>query len=55
MKKLGKKIIYVIDDDLLEVPFYSKSYQYFATPSIKKNIKKLIQISDMLVSPSVLL
>ncbi len=55
MKKLGKEIIYVIDDDLLEVPFYSKSYQYFTTPSIKKNITKLIQISDVLVSPSILL
>lgn len=53
MKKKGKKIVYVLDDDLLNVPFYSKSYYYFLDKEIRNNFIALLTNSDILVSPSI--
>lgn len=52
LKKSGKHIIYVLDDDLLNVPPHINCYKYYNLEFIKSNIQNIIQISDILLSPS---
>lgn len=47
-RRLGKYIIYFLDDDLLNIPRTAKSALYFDNPVIKRNIKSIMQTSDCL-------
>ena len=51
-KKAGKKLIYVLDDDLLNVPSYLSSSPYYLLPSTKKNIKAIMANCDTFLTPS---
>ena len=49
----GKKhLIYVMDDDLLNLPKYASSAKYYSVPGIHKNIEKIIKNCDTFLSPS---
>ena len=51
-KKAGKKLIYVMDDDLLNVPSYLSSAPYYLLPSTQNNIKTIMSNCDTFLSPS---
>ena len=48
----GKYIAYLIDDDLLNVPGNLLSAEHFRRADIRGNMKKMIALSDMVLSPS---
>ncbi|MDO4197467.1 MAG: hypothetical protein Q4D13_00590 [Erysipelotrichaceae bacterium] len=52
MLKGKRHLVYVLDDDLLNLPEYASSYKYYALPSIKKNIKGLLGNCDTFLTPS---
>ncbi len=47
-KKAGRYIIYFLDDDLLNVPINTPSYTYHENENLKSNLKKIIELSDVL-------
>lgn len=51
-KKAGKKLIYVMDDDLLNVPSYLSSSPYYLLPSTQKNIRSIMSNCDTFLTPS---
>ena len=51
-KKAGKKLVYVLDDDLLNVPDYLSSSPYYLLTSTKKNIKTIMANCDTFLTPS---
>ena len=51
-KRAGKKLIYVLDDDLLNVPDYLSSSPYYLLPSTQNNIKTIMSNCDTLLTPS---
>ena len=51
-KKAGKHLIYVLDDDILNVPSYLSSAPYYLLPSTKKNIKTIMSNCDTFLTPS---
>ncbi|MBR5754253.1 MAG: glycosyltransferase [Erysipelotrichaceae bacterium] len=51
-KKAGKKCIYVMDDDLLNVPSYLSSAPYYMLPSTKHNIRTIMSNCDTFLTPS---
>lgn len=51
-KKAGKHLIYVMDDDLLNVPSYLSSAPYYSLPSTKKNIKTIMSNCNTFLTPS---
>ena len=51
-KKAGKKLIYVMDDDLLNVPSYLSSAPYYLLPSTQHNIRTIMSNCDTFLSPS---
>lgn len=51
-KKAGKKLIYVMDDDLLNVPDYLSSSPYYLLPSTQHNIKTIMANCDTFLTPS---
>lgn len=55
LKRSGKYIIYVLDDDLLNVPAELSSGAYYASPEIQTNIRRMIALSNAMISPSPLL
>lgn len=46
-KKMGRFLIYYLDDDLLNLPESAISYEYYQRKSVRNNIKELIGISDL--------
>lgn len=52
MKSLNKYVIYVLDDDILNVPSNSLMYKYYNQPIIKSRIITIMKKSDMLITPS---
>lgn len=52
LKKAGKRIVYVIDDDLLNVPRTLVSGAYYAQEETRACISALMEISDAILSPS---
>ena len=52
LAQAGKYLIYVLDDDLLNVPPYLASYPHYAAASVQKNIKTLIAYCHCLLTPS---
>lgn len=51
-KKAGKKRIYVLDDDLLNVPDYLSSSPYYLLPSTNRNIRTIMSNCDTFLTPS---
>lgn len=53
LQKNGKKLFYILDDDLLNVPEYIPSSAIFARKGTRKNITEMMTLCDYLVTPSV--
>ena len=51
-RKAGKKLIYVMDDDLLNVPDYLSSSPYYLLPSTQHNIRTIMSNCDTFLTPS---
>ena len=51
----GRYLIYVIDDDLLNVPPEISSAAYYGLPEVQSSIRSMIALSDAILSPSPLL
>jgi len=52
LRRNGKYLAYIIDDDLLHVPADMTSAPYYGLPAIKRQISALIALSDAVISPS---
>lgn len=48
----GKYVLYILDDDLLNVPMDLGSGPYYAQESVKRHIRRMLEYSDCFVSPS---
>lgn len=55
LKKRDKYIIYVLDDDILDIADGLVSSKYYKSVCVQKRIKKIMSCCDMLLSPSELL
>lgn len=51
-RKAGKYLIYVLDDDLLNVPRYISSACHYTNHFVQKQIKRIMSVCDCFVSPS---
>ena len=51
-KKAGKHLVYVLDDDLLNIPDYLSSVAYYQRTDIKDNIKHIMANCDTFLTPS---
>lgn len=51
-KKTDKKLVYVMDDDLLQVPEYISSGLYYACHEVRTSICTLLSMCDVFLSPS---
>lgn len=54
-KKAGKQLIYVLDDDLLNVPSYLGSAEYYNLKEIRRNFKKIMANCSVFLTPSKIL
>lgn len=52
VKRKSKYLVYVLDDDLLNVSKDLESYCFFNTVEVRQRIKNIIYISDCIMSPS---
>ena len=52
LRKAGKFIAYILDDDLLNAPAYLSSAAYLKRKDIRRNIQRTLSVSDALISPS---
>lgn len=52
LHRAGKYLIYILDDDLLNIPKTISSSAYYAREDIQQNIRAIIRMSDALLSPS---
>lgn len=50
--RAGKIVLYILDDDLFNVPAQLGSGPYYRQKSVKRHIDRMMQYSDALVSPS---
>lgn len=48
----GKYVVYILDDDLLNVPDYLGSSPYYAQRSVQRHIRRMMEYSDCFISPS---
>lgn len=55
LKRAGVCLVYIMDDDLLNVPAPVNSASYYGLPEIRRHIRDIIAMSDALLSPSPLL
>ena len=55
LRDSGRYIIYILDDDLLNIPPEVKSADYYGQAEIQDNIGRMIAMSDAILSPSPLL
>lgn len=55
LKQMGKYLIYILDDDLLNVPDNISSAKHYKTQEVRTQIEKMIQLSDAILSPSPLI
>lgn len=55
LHRVGKRLVYIIDDDLLNIPPTITSASYYAQAEIQDNIRRMIGISQAIISPSPLL
>ena len=51
-RQAGKTLLYIIDDDLLNIPPEVSSAAYYAQREIQGNIRAMIGMSDAILSPS---
>ena len=51
-RKAGKYLIYVLDDDLLNVPDYISSAQHYGSRRIRRQMLQIMSMCDCLASPS---
>lgn len=51
-KKVGKHLVYVLDDDILNVPEYISSAPYYLLPSTQNNIKTIMSNCDTFLTSS---
>lgn len=54
-REAGKYIVYIIDDDLLNIPPQLSSAEYYGRKDIQGYIRDMIGLSDAILSPSPLL
>lgn len=52
LKGAGKRIVYVMDDDLLCIPENVSSSIYYSLKDVKNNIHRLLSLCDVFMSPS---
>ena len=55
LRQAGKYLVYIIDDDLLNIPLGIRSESYYRQPEIHGYIREMIEMSDAILSPSPLL
>ncbi|KAF5050149.1 hypothetical protein DSECCO2_432490 [anaerobic digester metagenome] len=55
LKKAGKYLIYVLDDDLLNIPDNLSSSNYYKRKEVKDRIQKIMSLCNCLCSPSPLI
>ena len=55
LKSAGKQLLYILDDDLLNVPSECSSSAYYGQPEIQSCIREMLALSDGIISPSPLL
>lgn len=55
LREAGEYLVYIIDDDLLNIPGEISSAAYFGKEEIQGYIRAMIEMSDAIVSPSPLL
>ena len=55
LHKAGKCLVYIMDDDLLNIPPEVSSATYYGQKSIQGYIRRMIEMSEAIVSPSPLL
>ena len=55
LRKNGKYLIYIIDDDLLNIPKGITSAAHYWQPSVQRNIREMIATCHAILSPSPLL
>ena len=48
----GKQVLYILDDDLLNVPLHLTSGPYYAQQSVKDHIRNMMAYIDYFASPS---
>ena len=51
-KRAGKRLVYVLDDDLLNVPDTISSGAFYAQKVVRKSIQTLLELCDVFLSPS---
>ena len=51
-KKYDKRLLFLLDDDLLNVPSNINSYHSFADSTIRKTLSEMLCLADGLISPS---
>lgn len=51
-RRSGKHVMYVLDDDLLNVPVEMVSGTYYARDSVRGHIRRILECSDCFASPS---
>ena len=52
LKQAGKNLVYVMDDDLLNVPESLASAPYYRQKQVQESIRGIIGLSDAILSPS---
>ena len=55
LRKAGKYRIYILDDDLLNIPEGIASAKHYWQPSVRRNIREIMGMSHAILSPSPLL
>lgn len=55
LKEAGKKLLYILDDDLLNVPVDLRSAAHYGAAEIRKHIKLHLEMCDGVISPSPIL
>ena len=55
LRKAGKYIIYILDDDLLNIPDTISSAKHYRQPWVQRSIREMISLSHAILSPSPLL
>ena len=55
LRAAGKRLVYVIDDDLMNIPPQISSASYYSQPEIQDNIRACVDMSHAILTPSPLL
>lgn len=54
-KSAGRQLLYILDDDLLNVPTECRSHDHYAQEDVRQCIQEMIAISDGMITPSPIL